>query len=188
LTRGSLEKPLFSLFVAVSCSQGKAAKAARRPGGQATRRPGGQVTRAQAHASKHVRTHARTHPFFFCCEWIEQALDPWVVRGRARLMKRNGFGEEEADKRLASQPMTDAERAARAAVVLSNEGTEEQLIAKASAKDFCALVWTSERIAPRRLCSGAQSRIRVVSGWSQATFTPHSERPQLRLMWFSVSL
>lgn len=45
-------------------------------------------------------------------------------------MKRNGFSEEEADKRLASQPMTDEERAARAAVVLSNEGTEEGLVAK----------------------------------------------------------
>ena len=45
-------------------------------------------------------------------------------------MKRNGFSEEEADKRLASQPMTDEERAARAAVVLSNEGTEEHLVAK----------------------------------------------------------
>lgn len=45
-------------------------------------------------------------------------------------MKRNGFSEEEADKRLASQPMTDQERAARAVVVISNEGTEEDLVAK----------------------------------------------------------
>lgn len=47
-------------------------------------------------------------------------------------MKRNGFDEQEADKRIASQPMTNQERAARATVVLSNEGTEQDLVAKAS--------------------------------------------------------
>lgn len=47
------------------------------------------------------------------------------------MMKRNGFDEKEADKRIASQPMTNQERAARATVVLSNEGTEEDLVAKA---------------------------------------------------------
>lgn len=49
---------------------------------------------------------------------------------RARLMKRNGFDEEQADKRVASQPMTNEERAARATLVISNEGTEEQLAEK----------------------------------------------------------
>eukprot|EP00752_Nemacystus_decipiens_P009226 g8241.t1 len=67
--------------------------------------------------------------------WDDMCDELWVVQvppavARARLMKRNGFSEEEADKRLASQPMTDQERAARAAVVLSNEGTEEELVAK----------------------------------------------------------
>ena len=45
-------------------------------------------------------------------------------------MKRNGFDEDQADKRVASQPMTNEERAARATMVLSNEGTEEQLAEK----------------------------------------------------------
>eukprot|EP00903_Cladosiphon_okamuranus_P014399 g13367.t1 len=67
--------------------------------------------------------------------WDDMCDELWVVQvppavARARLMKRNGFSEEEADKRLESQPMTDEERAARAAVVLSNEGTEEDLVAK----------------------------------------------------------
>lgn len=57
-------------------------------------------------------------------------------------MKRNGFSEEEANKRLASQPMTDAERAARAAVVLSNEGTEEDLVAKVGSMFPAALQCT----------------------------------------------
>lgn len=47
-------------------------------------------------------------------------------------MKRNGFDEQEADKRIASQPMTNEERASRATVVLSNEGTEQDLVAKVS--------------------------------------------------------
>lgn len=53
-----------------------------------------------------------------------------VLLYRARLMKRNGFDEEQADKRVASQPMTNEERAARATLVVSNEGTEEQLAEK----------------------------------------------------------
>lgn len=75
-------------------------------------------------------------------------------------MKRNGFGEEEADKRLASQPMTNEERAARAAVVLSNEGTEEELIAKASAKGVVALFGPSPRGA--RALGLKTNRVRVV--------------------------
>lgn len=53
-----------------------------------------------------------------------------AVLYRARLMKRNGFDEEQADKRVASQPMTNEQRAARATLVISNEGTEEQLAEK----------------------------------------------------------
>ncbi|CAN0458116.1 unnamed protein product [Ectocarpus sp. 12 AP-2014] len=68
--------------------------------------------------------------------WDDLCDELWVVQAppavaRARLMKRNGFEEAEADKRIASQPMTNQERAARATVVLSNEGTEEDLVAKA---------------------------------------------------------
>ncbi|CAN0565985.1 unnamed protein product [Ectocarpus sp. 12 AP-2014] len=67
--------------------------------------------------------------------WDDLCDELWVVQAppavaRARLMKRNGFEEAEADKRIASQPMTNQERAARATVVLSNEGTEEDLVAK----------------------------------------------------------
>lgn len=46
---------------------------------------------------------------------------------RERLQRRNNFSEEEAEKRLASQPMTNEERAARATVVVSNDGTEDEL-------------------------------------------------------------
>ncbi|CAN0459708.1 unnamed protein product [Ectocarpus sp. 12 AP-2014] len=68
--------------------------------------------------------------------WDDLCDELWVVQvppavARARLMERNGFDEAEADKRIASQPMTNQERAARATVVLSNEGTEEDLVAKA---------------------------------------------------------
>ncbi|CAM9934915.1 unnamed protein product [Pylaiella littoralis] len=75
--------------------------------------------------------------------WDDMCDELWVVQvppavGRARLMKRNGFSEEEADKRIASQPMTNEERAARAAVVLSNEGSEEDLVAKVS---FSPTTW-----------------------------------------------
>lgn len=45
-------------------------------------------------------------------------------------MKRNGFDEEQAEKRIASQPMTNEERAARATVVVTNDGTEEELAGK----------------------------------------------------------
>ncbi|CAM9438146.1 unnamed protein product [Scytosiphon promiscuus] len=67
--------------------------------------------------------------------WDDLCDELWVVQvpptvARERLMKRNGFDEQEADKRIASQPMTNEERAARATVVLSNEGTEEDLVAK----------------------------------------------------------
>lgn len=50
--------------------------------------------------------------------------------GSARLMKRNGLDKEQAEKRINSQPMTDEDRAARAAVVVSNGGTEEELTKK----------------------------------------------------------
>eukprot|EP00904_Undaria_pinnatifida_P007347 jgi/Undpi1/3742/HiC_scaffold_16.g07111.m1 len=67
--------------------------------------------------------------------WDDLCDDLWVVQvapavARARLMKRNGFDEEQADKRVASQPMTNEQRAARATLVISNEGTEEQLAEK----------------------------------------------------------
>ncbi|CAM9164093.1 unnamed protein product [Hapterophycus canaliculatus] len=67
--------------------------------------------------------------------WDELCDELWVVQvppavARERLMKRNAFDEQEADKRIASQPMTNEERAARATVVLSNAGTEEDLVAK----------------------------------------------------------
>lgn len=103
-------------------------------------------------------------------------------------MKRNGFGEEEADKRLASQPMTDEERAARAAVVLSNAGTEEELIAKASAKGYSPVLGPSERTPPRRWRTRTENRVRVVLDWSQAGSAPQNERTQLRSMSFLVSL
>lgn len=45
-------------------------------------------------------------------------------------MKRNNFSEEQADKRLSSQPMTNEERAARATVVISNEEIQEDLVEK----------------------------------------------------------
>ena len=47
-----------------------------------------------------------------------------------RLMKRNSLSEEQAEARISSQPMTNEERAARASVTISNEGTEEELIKK----------------------------------------------------------
>lgn len=59
-----------------------------------------------------------------------------VPFGRARLMKRNGFSEEEAEKRIASQPMTDEQRATRATMVISNEGTEGELIEKVRQLSF----------------------------------------------------
>lgn len=45
-------------------------------------------------------------------------------------MKRNNFSEEQADRRISSQPMTNEERAARATVVILNEGTREDLVEK----------------------------------------------------------
>ncbi len=55
----------------------------------------------------------------------------WVVtcspeQQRARLMARNGLTREEADRRIAAQPPA-AEKIARAEVVISNDGTLEQL-------------------------------------------------------------
>ncbi len=58
----------------------------------------------------------------------------WLVAcdqdlARQRLMARNGFTPEEADQRLASQRPWD-ERAAAADLVLFNNGTPEELVAK----------------------------------------------------------
>lgn len=48
-------------------------------------------------------------------------------------MERNNFSEEQAEKRIAAQPMTNEERAARATVVISNEGTREEIVEKVGA-------------------------------------------------------
>lgn len=47
-------------------------------------------------------------------------------------MKRNGFSEEQADKRITSQPMTNEQRAARATTLIDNDGTEAELVEKVS--------------------------------------------------------
>ena len=61
----------------------------------------------------------------------------WVVtctpeQQLARLMARNGFGEEEARRRIAAQP-SQAEKVARADVVIDNSGTLEELRAQVAA-------------------------------------------------------
>ncbi|CAM9872252.1 unnamed protein product [Sphacelaria rigidula] len=67
--------------------------------------------------------------------WDDMCDELWVVQvppyvARARLMERNNFSEEQAEKRIAAQPMTNEERAARATVVISNEGTREEIVEK----------------------------------------------------------
>ncbi|CAM9207049.1 unnamed protein product [Ascophyllum nodosum] len=67
--------------------------------------------------------------------WDDMCDELWVVEvspavASMRLMKRNSLSEEQAEARISSQPMTNEERAARASVTISNEGTEEELIKK----------------------------------------------------------
>ena len=55
----------------------------------------------------------------------------WVISvrpevARVRLMERNGFSEEEADKRIASQ-ITNAERESRADVMISTDCSLEDV-------------------------------------------------------------
>ncbi len=66
-------------------------------------------------------------PLFFEAGWENMADEAWVVYVRpeiqlARLMARNGFSEEEARARIASQ-MAPEERNRRADVVIDNSGT-----------------------------------------------------------------
>lgn len=60
----------------------------------------------------------------------DQCDETWVVtcdpaQQLARLMARNGFSEAEAQQRIAAQP-PQAEKIARAAVVIDNSGTVEE--------------------------------------------------------------
>ena len=85
----------------------------------------------------------------------------WVVtcppeQQLARLMARNGFAEEEARRRIAAQP-PQAEKVARADLVLTNDGTLEELRARVAAA-WAALPigrdtvgTTAERVGPGEL-------------------------------------
>lgn len=63
-------------------------------------------------------------------DYIGRFRDP----SRTRLMTRNNLTEEQAEARISSQTITNEERAARASVVITNEGTEEELSGKV--RDF----------------------------------------------------
>ena len=57
--------------------------------------------------------------------WVAAVDKPVAVE---RLMKRNNFSREEADKRINSQ-LTNEERTSQATVMIWNNGTEEELVA-----------------------------------------------------------
>jgi dephospho-CoA kinase len=64
-------------------------------------------------------------------DWIDITDQVWLVTvdpavARQRLMSRNGFSAEEADKRIAAQ-LTNDERAKYAQVIIDNSGTLEEL-------------------------------------------------------------
>jgi dephospho-CoA kinase len=66
--------------------------------------------------------------------WTDLVDEVWVVQvpvevARARLMARNGIGEEQANARIESQ-LSNAERAAYARVLIDNSGTLEELQSK----------------------------------------------------------
>jgi dephospho-CoA kinase len=66
--------------------------------------------------------------------WTDLVDEVWVVQvpvevARARLMARNGIGEEQANARIESQ-LSNAERAAYARVLIDNSGTLEELESK----------------------------------------------------------
>jgi dephospho-CoA kinase len=69
--------------------------------------------------------------------WAERCDETWVVacdpaQQLARLMARNGFSEAEARQRIAAQP-PQAEKIARADVVIDNSGTPEATRAQVDA-------------------------------------------------------
>lgn len=69
--------------------------------------------------------------------WESLVDEVWVISvppevARARLMERNGFSQDEADKRIASQ-ITNAERESRADVVISTDCSLEEVEARAAA-------------------------------------------------------
>ncbi|CAM9603255.1 unnamed protein product, partial [Choristocarpus tenellus] len=64
--------------------------------------------------------------------WSDLVDEIWVVQvdpkvARERLMARNNLAEAQADKRIASQAMSNEERASFAQVIVTNDGTEEEL-------------------------------------------------------------
>ena len=64
-------------------------------------------------------------------DWVPITDRVWVVTvmpeiARARIIERNGLTPEQADARIAAQ-LTNAERVARAQVVIENDGTLDEL-------------------------------------------------------------
>lgn len=89
-------------------------------------------------------------------------------------MQRDGFGAEQADKRMASQPMTNEERAARATLVVANEGTEEELTNEVRVGSRLHL---GPGAVVEERCSGEtrvrEDRTRVLTGSATRSFRLH---------------